>query len=972
MDALENALSGQGRLVMLVGEPGIGKTRTAQQLANAAQLHGALVLWGRCYEEQGMPPYWPWVQAIRGYVRERDAETLREEMGTGTADIAGIVPDLRGRLPGLSPSSSLEDPQQARFRLFDSITAFLKSASQRQPLVLVLDNLHWADKPSLLLLEFLAQELASSRLLVVGTYRDVELSRRHPLSETLGQLTREPLFRRVPLRGLSLEDVGRFIEVIGGIKPPPDLVGAVHTHTEGNPLFVTEVVRLLAQEGELTPERLRSRPGLRLRVPEGVREVIGRRLNRLSPTCNQALTIASVIGREFSIDEVEPLIPELAEDQLLDVLEEAVATRVIDELPQVVGRYQFSHSLVQQTLYNELTTARRARLHHLVGLAMEGLYGVYPDPRLGQLARHFFEAAQAGDVGKAVGYCQRAGAQAVALLAYEDAGRYYEMAIQALELREAVDQGQLCELLLGLGEARRKSGEYSLAMETFQRAADLAAKRGSPEILAQAALGFEEASWRPGLPGEPAVRLLRNALSALGDEDSALRARTLGGLARALSFTGLRDQATVVGEEAIMMARRVGDPAVLATTLRVNVFSLYGRPERILERLDSCAEMLELAQENGDPEMALEAYSGRIFDLLELGEIQAMDAEIEAHARLAQELRQPHYLYILECWRAMRALLVGRFDEGEELAQRALAVGRRLQAHGVAGVFGMQMFTLRREQGRLRELEDAVKVFVQQSSAAGAWRPGLALVYSELGQETEARAEFEHLAANDFADLPQDALWLTCIAYLSEVCAFLGDGARAVTLYRLLLPYADRTVVVSAGFACYGAASCYLGLLAATMSRWEEAERHFQDALEMNQRMGARPWLAHTQYEYAEMLLARGQAPDRAKAVSLLGEAMPISQELGMRSLELRVRGRLEQTKTQPSVAPALPDGLTEREVEVLRLLATGKSNRDIAETLYISLNTVANHVRNILTKTRTANRTEAAAYAIHQRLVEG
>ncbi|MCH7625695.1 MAG: AAA family ATPase, partial [Chloroflexi bacterium] len=275
--ALEDALSGRGRMVMLVGEPGIGKTRTAQELATYAGLRGCQVLWGRCHESRGAPPYWPWIQVIRSYVREHDPEQISTEMGSGAADIAEIVSDVRERLPGLQPAPKLDDPEQARFRFFDSITAFLKTASSGKPLVIILDNLHWADKPTLLLLEFLAPELANSRLLVIGTYRDADLSRQHPLSETLGELTRERLFERVLLRGLSRQDVNRFIEMVSGITPPRGLVQAVYTQTEGNPLFVTEVVRLLVQEGELTAERAKERDSWDVRIPEGVREVIGRR-----------------------------------------------------------------------------------------------------------------------------------------------------------------------------------------------------------------------------------------------------------------------------------------------------------------------------------------------------------------------------------------------------------------------------------------------------------------------------------------------------------------------------------------------------------------------------------------------------------------------------------------------------------------------------------------------------------------------
>ena len=358
---LEGALSGRGRLVTLVGEPGIGKTRTALELATYAGLRQAQVLWGRCYEGEGAPPYWPWVQAIRSYVRDVDQEQLRSDMGAGAADIGQVVSDVGDRLPGLEAPPRLE-PEQARFRLFDSITAFLKSAGRRQPLVLVLDDLHWADHPSLLLLEFLAKELGDARLMVIGTYRDMELSRQHPLSKSLGELTRSAVggFQRVLLRGLDQEDVGRFIELASGVTPPSGMVEAVHRQTEGNPLFVTEVVRLLVQEGHLSRDDGRGgsqtaptgtdHESWSVRIPEGVREVIGRPLDRLSERCNETLTIASMVGREFAFEQLSPLIEDISGDRLLEVLDEALSARVIEELPRAVGRYQFTHALIRETL----------------------------------------------------------------------------------------------------------------------------------------------------------------------------------------------------------------------------------------------------------------------------------------------------------------------------------------------------------------------------------------------------------------------------------------------------------------------------------------------------------------------------------------------------------------------------------------------------------------------------------------------
>ena len=341
------------------------------------------------------------------------------EMGSGAADIAEVVSDVRERLPGLPPAPQLE-PEQARFRLFDSITAFLKTPSQRQPLVLVLDDLHWADQPSLALLQFVARELSGARVLIIGTYRDMELSRRHPLAEALGELTRERLFQRVLLRGLTQGGVISFIEMTSGHAVPRGLAEAVHTQTEGNPLFVTEVVRLLAQGGDLGAEQVWETDSWALRIPEGVREVIGRRINRLSQRCNEALTVASIVGREFTLDQLKPIVEDVTEDRLFEVLEEALDARVIEELPQSVGRYQFTHALIQETLTSELSLTRRVRLHARIAETMEEMYGDAADAHAAELAHHFAEAQTVLGSEKFVHYSLLAGERAMVSYAHEE------------------------------------------------------------------------------------------------------------------------------------------------------------------------------------------------------------------------------------------------------------------------------------------------------------------------------------------------------------------------------------------------------------------------------------------------------------------------------------------------------------------------------------------------------------------------
>lgn len=962
--ALEDALAGRGRLVLLDGEPGIGKTRTVQEFARHAGTRGGLVLWGRCAETPGAPPYWPWSQILRTYGRTYDATALRADLGVGAVDLVTLAPEVREHLTDLPPSVPIDDPEQARFRLCTSMTAFLHRAAQRQPLVLVLENLHGADKSSLLLLEFLAQDNADSRVLVVGTYRDIALSRQHPLSDTLAELGRERTCQRLHLRGLSGDDIRHFVAATTDGTAPTALVEALQAQTEGNPLFLTEIVRLLRQESAATSERWYQMRNLRLMVPDGIRAVIGKRLNRLSPACLQLLTLAAVIGREFALKDIGALLDAVAPGVLLPALDEAMQARLIEEAPQMLGHCQFTHVLIRETLYDELSAIQRLQLHRRVGETLEALYATTLDAHLAQLAHHFHAARQDGPLAKAILYAERAGAQAEAALAYEAAAHHYDLALQALAVQEPPDASSRCRLLLALGTAYRKAGIFDRALAVFQQSAELALQRGAVHDLARAALGFEETSWRPGLPGEAAVQLLETASRALGDAESVLKARVLGNLARAWLFAGDATQGARIGQQAIAMARRTRDAATLAATLRTHYYSMHGRPEDVAARLQAATEVFTLAEAAGDHDMALEAASWRLVAWMEHGDLSSIDAHWSRYRQDAEALRQPFYLYVCASFRAMRAVFAGHLAEGEQLAHEALAIGQRLRGQDASGSFGIQMFTVRREQGRLRELAPLVQYFVQTSQGHTAWRPGLAVIYSELGLMAEARAEFERLAVHDFAAIPQDAIWLACIIYLAEVCTALGDAARAATLYRLLAPCAGQNIVVGFTGASYGAATRYLGMLAATMAHWEQAQAHFEDALAMNARMQARPWLAHTQYQYATMLLARGQQRDQAQAAALLSAARQTSQALGMHALTARLDALPDIPPALPRPTQAYPAGLTPREVEVLRLLATGQSNRDVAETLFVSANTVANHVRSILAKTDTANRTEAAAYA--------
>ncbi len=876
---LEDALSGRGRLLMLVGEPGIGKTRTAEELMTYAQLRKAQVLWGRCYEGEGAPAYWPWVQAIRSYVHDRDPKALLSEMGSGAADIGQIVSEVRERLPGLPPPPTLE-PEQARFRLFDGITTFLKNASKSEALVLVLDDLHWADKPSLLLLQFLARELRGARLLVIGTYRDIELGRQHPLAQALGELGREQLTQRIVLRGLSEHDVGRFIEITAGRKPPETLVAAVYKETEGNPFFVNEVVRLLVSDGRLVhPETVKS---WSVDIPQGVREVISRRLDRLSDECNRVLTTASVIGREFSLELLER-VSELSSDRLIDVLEEAMAARVIAEVPRAVGRYIFAHALIRETLYGELTTTRRVRSHRQIGEALEQLYGANPEPHLAELAYHFSEAMQGGDVERAIGYAVRAGDRAAALMAHEQAVHHYEMGLQALELHARGQQGRSA-LLLKLSDALWRAGEYDRAKAIAKEAADLARSLGAAEELARAALAYggRLLAFAAVQPDETLIGLCEEALVRLGNSDHTLRASLLARLAEEITLAAPYERRAALCGEAVAMARRLGDPVVLAHALRAAHWALWV-PENLAERLAQADEIIQLAERAGDRALLYEGYGFRLWDLCERGDVVQAQRESERHRRLADELRQPYYRWSVPVIGVFLAFMRGCLAEVEPLAQQALQLGQEAQNSNAALVFGVQMSLLLREQGRHQEEEAFMMGLDLYPLIVPNLRCARARFYLDLGREAEARAEFAELVAH-FGELPRNFLWLSSLAFLAEACARLADAERAPALYEMLRPFAQLTVTIGP-VVPLGSAARYLGLLAAALGRHTDAAEHFEAALAMNARMGMQQAVARTQVNYAELLLARNSSGDRAKALELLNRALDIGRTLGMKVL---------------------------------------------------------------------------------------
>ena len=961
-EALGGALAGRGRVVVLSGEAGIGKTRLAQEVATLALRRGMLALWGRCLEEPGAPPFLPWTRAMQACLRACRDERLPALLGREAAAAVEIVPELAERLPPGTAVPAIGEGDQARFRLFAAVAHFWRQMAALRPLLLILDNLHGADASSLRLLAFVAQEVGDQRLLLLGSYREAGLSRQHPLAATLAELLNTPQFCRLPLHGLSLDETERLVAAASTAAPPSPVVAAIHRRTEGNPLFLVETLRFLHQApGGGDP---RAAAALLEAVPSGIRAVIGQRLNRLSAPCCALLAIAACIGRDFDL----PLLAELAdagsEAALLGTLDEARVQRVIEALPSG-PQYQFSHALIREVLYDELPAARRVALHGRIAESLQARHAGDLDAVLAQLAYHAAAALPAGGPARALDIAQRAAARAAALMAYEEALRCYRLALQLQERWLPAERARRCALLLALGAVQMHAGEHDASAATFLDAATLARALDAAALFAQAALGFENNGWRISRAGEQAAALLEEALAASDHFDAVLRVDLLAALCRACIFCGRQPQAHAAQRRAVALARELALPQPLFKALAAIVPARHD-PAQLDERLRCAREALEVAERAGHMEW-VDALTGWYFgDLVENGELDAARALAQVHARVADAIRQPFMQTMGLASLTLLAAYEGRFADAERLAGETATIGQRFLPGNAQGAYSLQIFVLRRHQGRLGEVLPVLRGLVGSVPRESLWQPGLALICAELELHEPAREAYETLAAGDFAGLARDGMWLTNVVFAAEVCARLGDRPRALTLYRLLEPYAGRNVVTGTNIACFGAVDRYRGMLAALAGEDAKAAAHFAAAVALDERGGGRPWLAHSRHEWARWLAQRGD--DEPAARLQLDAALALGRELGMAGLARRCEA-LQRELDGAAALPAAPERLSRREVEVLRLLSAGHSNRAIAARLFISPHTVAHHVRHILAKTDCRSRTEAAAWAHRHRI---
>lgn len=903
LEGLEDARAGLGRLFMVSGDAGIGKTRLLEALQEATDPTDARFIWGRCWEGGGAPAYWPWTQLLQAV---RRAPALRVQLPDDGAGSASGLPQLIWGPDSEAASMLAASPpaSDVRFRLFDAVVQFLKTAGEGATLVVALDDLHAADEPSLRLLQFLAGELAESHLLVVGTYRDSETRSFPHLHQLLGTIARRG--RRIALAGLDRAAVSELLVRNGGGDVSDVLAREVHEVTDGNPFFVQEVARLVCPPAPAAPAPgRRPRDRVRVSVPEEAHEVIRRRLRVLGHDTLAVLGMASVLGREFDVRTLA-FVSEQNDEVILDAVGDASDLDMVVEVG--LGRWAFSHALLRETLYLSSRPSERVARHHRVASGLEALHARNLAPHLPALAHHFFEAAKSGDGTKAVHYCGLAADAAMASAGFEQAAELYRRAVDAMRLCAEPDERRRCELLIGLVEAHHRSGDFPRARDAYRRAIDAARDLRCPQVLARAALSLPWRGWAS--VDDVHLRVLEEARHALGDGETPLLARLLLGIAGASTnfpaatleaFSSSLATARRLADEGLKMARRTGDRAALRAALfewSVVMRQFVGTlPERKL----AVDELMTLALEDGDRETLLMARSlCRVRDLFEAGEIVAMRHETAIAARDAENLRIPFYQWITTAEWAAVALVEGRFDDAEDLARAAAEVGGHADTKMVEITLRTQLVSIRRMQGRFEEWHE---LSASRSSLRRVFptincsRVDRALSTLELGRPHEARSQLEEMLPEGLEQIKAAEL-LCCATGLAELCWRLDDVERGGPLYDYLLPYAD--VHVQYGLASLGACARSLGQLATLLGRFDDAENHFRVAHRFHRHMEARAWLAHTQVDHARMLLQRRQTWDIEHGAELLQSARDAYRALHAPVYEERAARLLEDCAASP------------------------------------------------------------------------
>lgn len=881
-ETLDSALSGSGTILMLVGEAGIGKTRTAEILAERARLSGAEVAtaWGL---EGGAPTYWAWARALRELIAAVP-QLITTLSSPQLTDLARLLPEISSTAPAASSQDAPRGDDALRARLFEVVQLVLRRAALRRPLALFLDDLHRADAESLWLLEFVGQSIGNLPFAIVITSREDAGNHAPTLVRINERIVRLPALQRWPLAALDAAEVGEFVRLFLGRDGEPALLAALVRQTGGNPLLLGESLRSLDARGLLANPRKTSE--WEAQLPVGIRHLLQPKLRRLSPSALTVLGYAAAIGLQADRELLKRCVPEVIE---LDAcLQEAEAAELL-AANGARSVLRFSHVLVRDALYDDLVRAGdfRRTLHSHIASALERL-GSTSAESLSAWAHHCCEAVPLVDPMNAAESALLAAEHSALLHDFEGAAAWCQRALGVLGTGDPHATDVRARIYLSLGDAQIRAVGVEQARNSFRRAADLARSIGRADLLISAALGFAHRPNATGNGDPEVIEILEEADQLSHAESASRRIRVTSRLASEIRYHEPA-RAEALMATAVSAARELADPAVLALALDDCSF-LRWSPSDPEGWIALNGEIVRAAMAANDLELALLGQKGRVTGFLELGDIASVDREFRACERIADELRTPYARWLCVALRGMRPLLDGDLDAVERHVRDSIVLGECVDSLDVALELQAQLVCLRLEQGRLEEVESAVRTQVQRFPDAPAWRAALAHVLAATGRSDQARVELRRLARGDFLDVPRDRGWLPTLALAAEVAYATRDEAAAVLLERQLGSYARLAVVAGSGLLYYGSVAHHLGLLAATQSRWADAVALFESALLAHQRVRARLWEARTRLALAEALQARATRSDRARGAEMVAQALAEAEANGWTAITAAAR----------------------------------------------------------------------------------
>jgi DNA-binding CsgD family transcriptional regulator len=932
------------QVVFVGGEPGVGKTRLVAEAASALREHGAEVLWGACREDLDIP-YRPFVAILEQILDHAPREVLRD-----------IPPDVVAPLLRLTASASRHWPEAAepvpgdgdsRPVLFDAVLRVLVAAAEQRPMVLVFEDLHWAPEPTLAMLTHVVESTAGERMLVLATRRTTAPDRTDAVTYALADLHRLDGVGRIDLDGLSNDDVAEYLvrEARVSLGSARAAAPVLRDQTGGNPFFLQEYWHDLATRGGLDAVRSAT-----TQAPQSVQDALQRRLAAFTADNARVVELAAV-----AVDVVDPAVLaracELDSEEVLEGIDFGVrAGLLVADAGE--GGYRFVHALARQAVLDRMSATGRAMAHARVAEVLEDRADKGDPTLVAQLAHHYFQARALGHVDKAVQYLVLAAHQAERSIAHGEAAALYERAAHL----HVVHGPPRVELLSAAARCHMHAGDFTTARRLYE---DLGTGE-SPRVQLLAAIGREDASWRPGVQGESSLAMLSEALDrAALDHHDPLYVRAVASMGRAAAFTGDTKRARKLGEDALNRARASGDDELIAHALGTTLWQGMTpqlAPELLARAEELCAIGSRLAD---DDHLGPAAFYRAVFAYI-VGDEPAWTSAQRDLTNLALSRGQPFFRYVAGCCRYAHRYAIGDYSAAERIVAWLDQFSHDFDG-ATEGSWGVQQFILRRVTGALEQVRPLV---TGDESLDDHWLPGLLALYTDLDMWQPAARVLTHLC-DRIDDHRAGAQWAGVLAFMTEAAVKLDDAAAAALLRPLMVEYTGANLMAGQFVAVFGSADRRLGQLDSVLGS-PSADQHFERALAMDRRMGAVTHQVETLVAWAGHRARRADTAGAPSAAGLADEARALARRIGHRS----VLRELDTDPVPDAVHLLLPNGLTEREVDVLRLVAEGLSNREIGERLFISSNTAANHVRSILSKTAAPNRTKAAIFATEHGLL--